>query len=220
MNTKPLLIAGLVIAAAGIGVGLVGFGALSGRGDAQRAAALRPDPGWEATRFPDFLLVDQDGRPVDQSVLDGHITIVDFIFTSCPLQCPAMTGGLWTLGEELKTTGVRFLSMSIDPERDTPERLKKYASDYSADPSQWRFLTGEKDSVRRIVRDSLRYEVSDNPDSIVPLADGSTMQNIVHPPHYILVGPDRAVLGTFYYQDPAALDRLRERVRTIAATLR
>lgn len=220
MNAKPLLIAGLVLAGAGIVVGLFGRGLLSsGPARFDPAAALRPDPGWENVPFPDFSLVDQDGKAVDQTILDGHVTIVDFIFTSCPLQCPAMTGALWQVSEELKETPVRFLSMSIDPAHDTPERLKKYAAEYGVDTTRWSFVTGEKDIVRNIVRGALSFDVSDNPDSQVTLADGSTMQNIVHPPHFVLVGPDRKVLGIFYYQDPAQMKRLNDRARKIAATL-
>jgi protein SCO1/2 len=219
MNPKPLIITGLVITGAGILVGLLGLSLFRPDG-APGLGPLQPDVGWEDARIPDFALVDQDGQPVDQTILDGEVTILDFIFTNCPLQCPAMTGGLWQLSEELKGTGVRFLSMSIDPERDTPERLSKYAADYSADPDRWKFLTGEKDVVRRIVSDSLRFEVSDNPESRVTLPDGSTMDNIVHPPHYILIGPQRQVLGIYWYQAPTEVQRLRDRARAIDAALR
>jgi cytochrome oxidase Cu insertion factor (SCO1/SenC/PrrC family) len=226
MNARSLLIAGMVLAGAGVVVGLMGRG-LTGSGHiggsepagSDAGAALRPDPGWENVRFPEFALVDQDGEPVDQSVLDGRVTAVDFIFTSCPLQCPAMTGAMWQLSEDLKGTPVRFLSMSIDPAHDTPERLREYAAGYGVDTGRWLFLTGDKDVVRGIVRESLMYDVSDNPESQITLADGSTMQNIVHPPHFILVGPQRQVLGTFYFQDPAQVSRLRERAAKIAATL-
>ncbi len=221
MNAKPLLMAGIFIAGVGIVVGLFGRGLTPGRvARPDPGAVLRPDPGWENIPFPDFSLVDQDGKAVDQSILDGRVTIVDFIFTSCPLQCPAMTGALWQLSEDLKDTPVRFLSMSIDPVRDTPERLTKYAAEYHIDPARWLFVTGEKDIVRHIVRDALMFEVSDNPDSQVTLADGSSMPNIVHPPHFVLVGPDRKVLGIFYYQDPAQMQRLQDRAKKIAATLR
>lgn len=222
MNPRPLLIAGLILAAGGIAVGLLGRGLL--RSDPPSAAPaaelLKPDDGWEGVRFPDFSLIDQDGTPADATVLDGRVTIVDFIFTSCPLQCPPMTGALWALSEELKGADVRFLSLSIDPERDTPERLRAYAAQYGIDTDRWRFLTGDKEAIRGIVRDALMFEVSDNPESKVTLADGSTMDNIIHPPHFILVGPGREVLGITFYQDARQIERLEARAREIATSLK
>lgn len=224
MKLTSVHLTNMILAVAVIAAGVLGVGLFLGRSERATSAAetalLRPDPGWEDVRFPDFSLVDQNGKAVNQTIFDGRVTIVDFIFTSCPLQCPAMTGSLWAVGEELKNMPVRFLSMSIDPDRDTPERLKKYAADYGIDPGRWPFLTGGKDVVRNIVRNALMFEVSDNPDSQVTLADGSTMPNIIHPPHFVLVGPNRQVLGIFYYQDSAQMDRLKDRARRLAQTIR
>jgi protein SCO1 len=223
VNPKPFLIGGLIVAGGGIAIGLLGWGLSRGMDparpptDVERYFAI--DEGWEGVQFPDFSLIDQDGRSVDQTTLDDRITIVDFIFTNCPLQCPAMTGALWALSEDLKDTRVQFLSLSIDPERDTPERLREYAGQYGIDTQRWRFLTGDKEAIRGIVRNALMFEVSDNPDSKVTLADGSTMDNIIHPPHFILIGPSRQVMGITFYQDQTQVDRLKARARALAEAL-
>lgn len=220
MRFKALFIIALVLSGAGAVVGLLGMAMFGVDTRPPQADLLKPDQGWEGVRMPDFALVDQDGKPVDATIFDGRVTILDFIFTSCPLQCPAMTGAMWAVSQELKGTGVRYLSMSIDPARDTPERMRTYASDYKIDLSEWRFVTGPEGAVRGIVRNALMFEVSENLDSKVTLPDGSTMPNIVHPPQFILIGPQRQVLGIYFYQDPVQIDRLKERAREIAGTLR
>jgi protein SCO1 len=176
---------------------------------ARTSEGLAIDPGWEGVRIPEFSMVDQDGRPVSESILHGQVTIVDFIFTHCPLQCPVMTGQMWDMSLAMADSRVRFLSISIDPERDTPERLRQYAAAQGADHSRWAFLTGEP-GVARGMLETVGYDVREMQENI-ELPDGSTMANIIHPTSFFLVGPDRQILGTFSYDVPEEMDRLRGR---------
>ncbi len=90
---------------------------------------------------PDFDLVDQYGEPVNMSHFEGKIVVMTFVYTHCPDVCPAITYQMKKLAEELGDDygeSVVFLSVTVDPARDTPERLKSFASGYNA---SWQFLT-------------------------------------------------------------------------------
>lgn len=104
---------------------------------------------------PDFSLVDQDGQPFTDEDLAGRIHLIGFIYTSCPDICPAITAQMRALQVELARTGltdrVHLVSITVDPEYDTPEQLAAYARRFGADTASWRFLTGRPDHVRTVV---------------------------------------------------------------------
>ncbi|MEZ6319414.1 MAG: SCO family protein [Phycisphaerales bacterium] len=163
---------------------------------------------------PAFGLTDQNGNPVDESILDGRYTVVDFIFTSCPLYCPTMTAEMKRIQDATAGTGLRFLSLSIDGEVDTPERLLAWGEAYGADPDRWVFATGAPASVWAIAR-TLGFDVSLEDDDITK-ADGSVAANINHPTRLILVGPDRRVIDMAAYTVPGEVDALIAKARKLA----
>ncbi len=203
-----MLIAGILLLVSSIAIMVGGESP-----EVRRARA--PDPGLEDYRIPDFALIDQDGNPVDASIFEGRYTILDFIFTNCPFVCPGMNAQMARLQDELRGTGVRFVSISVDPERDTPERLRDYADQLGADPLRWRFLTGTKDATWAIARDALSFDVSPDPSRMIPTKGGGQMVNINHPSKLILVGPDRQVLGLYSYSFEPDIQRLMQRVRLL-----
>ena len=90
---------------------------------------------------PDFSLVDQTGAPVNLTLYEGKVVVVSFVYTYCPDVCPALTYQLRKLSEELGDDygeSVEFITITVDPVRDTPERLASFAENNKAD---WRFLT-------------------------------------------------------------------------------
>jgi protein SCO1/2 len=105
-------------------------------------------------KIPDFTLTDQDSHPVRLSDFRGKVVAVNFIYTRCPLPdvCPRLSANFALLqrrfrrhlGKEL----VR-LSMTIDPQYDTPEVLQDYAKRWGAQPESWRFLTGPAEEIQR-----------------------------------------------------------------------
>ncbi len=104
---------------------------------------------------PDFSLVDQNGAPLSSADMRGSWVLVDFIYTTCPGPCPILTG----LHAELRRSfdpalaaRVRFVSISLDPAKDTPEALTSYARARGADLPGWSFLTGPPDDVAEVVR--------------------------------------------------------------------
>jgi len=102
---------------------------------------------------PEFDLTDQEGRRVALKALRGKVVAVTFIFASCTDTCPLLTAKMAAVQDRLGTTfgpDVRFVSITVDPERDTPPVLKRYAETYHANPAGWSFLTGTPAEIRRI----------------------------------------------------------------------
>ena len=94
---------------------------------------------------PEFTLTDQDGRRVALKELRGKVLAVTFIFASCADTCPLLTAKLAAVQDRLGAAfgpDVRFVSITVDPERDTPEVLKRYAQAHRANSAGWSFLTG------------------------------------------------------------------------------
>jgi protein SCO1/2 len=102
---------------------------------------------------PDFVLVSQDGTEVGLASLRGKVVVVAFIYTSCSDVCPLLTEKMARVQDDLGESfgrDVAFVSITVDPERDTSEVLRAYAEAFDADPAGWFFLTGEVEAVRRV----------------------------------------------------------------------
>ncbi|HYI08907.1 MAG TPA: SCO family protein [Thermoanaerobaculia bacterium] len=99
---------------------------------------------------PDAQLVDETGRTVSLGAMKGSVTVYDFIFTHCTGTCPIMTNNMRALTPKIaKDAPVRFVSISVDPARDTPEVLAAYAKSVRNDP-RWTFLTGNRDDIVKL----------------------------------------------------------------------
>jgi protein SCO1/2 len=108
---------------------------------------------------PAFKLVSQDGAPVTLADYRGRVVAVTFILTLCTSTCPVLTPMMSTVQDRLGRdfgTKIAFVSITVDPERDTPEDLKMYAQAYGANLAGWSFLTGSPDVIRDVTR---RYGV-------------------------------------------------------------
>ena len=90
--------------------------------------------------LPDFQLTDQDERPFGKKNMEGRVWIVDFVFTRCPTVCTTLSERMSKLQVRLRNTGgdVRLLSISVDPEHDTPAVLKEYAKSSGGSPGSGR----------------------------------------------------------------------------------
>jgi protein SCO1 len=108
---------------------------------------------------PPFMLTSQDGKPVALADLRGKVVAVTFIYTECPDICPMLTQKMVQVQDELGPDfgkKIAFVSISLDPEHDTPAVLKDYAQFWGAKPEGWSFLTGSLEAVRDVTR---RYGV-------------------------------------------------------------
>lgn len=114
-------------------------------------------------RIPDVTLLDMEGGAVAvASVLDAEGPIVlQFVFTTCPTICGPLSGVLSSLQEsnEPPLTSLRLVSISIDPEHDRPERIRRYAKGLGANP-RWRFYTGDRDAIVAVQKAFDAYQVN------------------------------------------------------------
>ena len=119
----------------------------------------------EIGNIPQFEFTNSDGNTVTLDNLKGKVWVADFIFTTCTMACPMMTGNMNIVHKKFKKNdNVRLVSISVYPEYDTPEVLKNYASQYDADTEKWLFLTGKEDAVKDIIRDG--FKIGDYEDII------------------------------------------------------
>jgi protein SCO1/2 len=102
---------------------------------------------------PQFTFTAQDGKTVSSEDFKGKIWVANFIFTRCAGPCPMMTSRMAEVNQALgnKATDVELVSITVDPEYDTPEVLKKYGEQAGASPDRWKFLTGPKEQVETVV---------------------------------------------------------------------
>jgi cytochrome oxidase Cu insertion factor (SCO1/SenC/PrrC family) len=119
--------------------------------------------------LPDFSLIERDRRQVTRADLRGKVWIANFIYTTCTDTCPLQSARLAALQRDLAAErDVRFLSITVDPRRDTPVVLAKYASRYEADRERWWFLTGDKQAIYRLIQEGFRLSVEDPTESAAP----------------------------------------------------
>ena len=107
--------------------------------------------------IPSFEFTDSDGNLISQEELSGKIWVADFIFTTCTMACPVMTGNMNLIHKAFKNNDkVRIVSISVYPEYDTPEILKEYASRYNANTNRWHFLTGPEENVKHVIKNGFK----------------------------------------------------------------
>lgn len=114
-----------------------------------------PELPGERDPAPGFELLDQQGRPVSLTDLRGSAVLLDFVFTRCEGPCPILTADRARLQRQLSPqlkAHTHFVSISLDPGYDTPERLRAYGENFGADFEHWSFLTGSHESVQKVVQ--------------------------------------------------------------------
>jgi protein SCO1/2 len=159
-------------------------------------------------RVPAFTLTDQTGQPLSSRELDGKVWVADFVFTSCSEVCPRLTSEMAKLQRYLVNRGAdgrtRLVSISVDPARDTVERLAAYAAGFQADPRVWKFATGPAQQIEDAVVRGFKMGISREPDD--GSADGFA---IVHGTRFVLVDGAGQIRGYYDAGDALQMERLR-----------
>ncbi len=105
----------------------------------------------------DFTLTNQDGRVTSLADLTNHVWLADIIFTRCTGPCPILTGHMKSLEDALpKTSAARLVTLTTDPDYDTPALMKRYGERFGADLGRWMFLTGTKAQIAALGSGSLK----------------------------------------------------------------
>ena len=154
-------------------------------------ACSKPKPLDILGQVPPFHLTAQDGSTFDSGTLLGHVWAADFIFTNCEGPCPRMSAKMETLQRQ-SPPDLRLVSFSVDPARDTPPVLAKYAQQFHADTRRWSFLTGDQPTLHQLGKTAFHLQSVDG--------------TLVHSTRFVLVDQKGRIRG--YYSigsdDPVA----------------
>ncbi len=147
-----------------------------------------------AKELPDFEFPECMGGTVSRDSLKGRPWVASFVFTRCTTTCPMITKAMMDLQKELgdKNTDVQFVTFSVDSNYDTPEILKKYSENFSANHDRWKFLTGEESAIHNIIINGFSLYVKPN-------AGEARMPGfeVAHSNRVVLVNEDSIPVATF-----------------------
>jgi protein SCO1/2 len=161
-------------------------------------------------KVQNISLINQLGDTVSLDDIKGSIIIADYFFTRCPSICPTLTKNMKVLQDAMRmkdfrrridSTFVRFISFSVDPERDSADVLKRYADKYSVNHDTWWFLTGDKKKIYDFALNELK----------IGLQDGEGVDsNFIHTQKFVLIDKERVVRGYYNGLDSASMSKLAE----------
>lgn len=210
MRRSKYLMGGVALA---VGSAVLAGGIFALRGNGSAALPIY----WEA---PAFALVDQRGDSLQAADLRGTVWAVSFIFTNCKGVCPLISAKLARVRDTLAADGLlgsdaRLISITVDPDRDTPEVLREYAAHFGGSPpSEWAFLTGSPpEAVRRMIQEGFRVTAVD-PSAAVP-ADRSADYQVQHSPRLMVVDPRGRIRGTYDATDGGVVERVAADIRAL-----
>jgi len=142
----------------------------------------------------DFSLTNQLGKTVSLADLRGHVWVADIIFTRCPGPCLKMSREMKELDQSLSAkNSARLISLTTDPEYDTPPILKAYSERLGGISDRWLFLTGTKDQIRKLARDSLGLGAEEKK----PEERDSSNDLFIHTTIFVVVDKQARLRGVF-----------------------
>lgn len=151
--------------------------------------------GW----MTDFVLTERKGNTVSSDDLKGQPYIVSFFYSTCPSICVQQNQMVKELQKEFEGEGVRFVSISVDPETDTPEAMREYAARFGADPEKWLFMTGDLTYIRRVGAEVFRLAVDQK----------------FHTEKFVLVDAEGAIVGYYSWPEPKQFQKLKADIRNM-----
>ena len=146
-----------------------------------------------AAPLPSFKLTGQDGQEFDSSSLRGHVWVGSFFFTNCPSVCFRLNQIIAGLQSANPDSDTRYVSISCDPDHDTPEALDRYARHFHADPARWTFLTGDMKTIGQIGNQMFRVSV----------------ERATHSDRAVVVDRSGHVRGRLRLTEPDQLEKLK-----------
>jgi protein SCO1 len=206
--SKPrLLLLGISVLSLGIVLGTFFWLKLAPRPSLSGWGVKPPEGLSRYGAVPEFSLIERSGKTVTLANLRGTIWVADFIYTACTDTCPLQTVEMGKLQAEWSDkSGLKLISFSVDPEKDTAEVLSRYADRYKADSQRWLFLTGAKEEITRLVQEGFKL-------SAVPIVNAESSEGVImHSPRFVLVDRQAQIRGYYDSRDQQALERLKKDV--------
>jgi protein SCO1/2 len=159
-------------------------------------------------KVSDFHLTNQLGQEVSLKDLEGKVLLVDFFFTSCPSICPTLTKNLKLIQDAYvkNDTLLQILSFSVDPERDTVDKLRQYGYQHQINPDNWWLLTGSKKEIYDLARNDFYVTVTEG--------DGGP-DDFIHTEKLVLIDKNRNIRGYYNGLDSNAIKRVAGDIATL-----
>ena len=174
----------------------------------------RPDPLPVLAGVPEFSLTNQLGANVTLGALKGHVWVADLIFTRCAGSCVMMTKHLSAVQSRLPAGGdVKLVSVTADPNYDSPEILKKYAEKAGAIPGTWNFLTGPKQDVYQLAIQGLKFALVEKEPGKRDYSDDL----FIHSTLLMIVDPQGRIRATVEGAETNAPDMVIQMVNRVIA---
>ena len=142
-----------------------------------------------------FQLTAQDGQPFDSATLNGKIWVASFFFTNCPAVCWRLNQALAAVQANKPGSEVHYVSVTCDPDNDTPAALQKYADHFKADPARWKFLTGDLADLKAVGK---TFQV--------------TLDKGLHSDRVFVVDRQGAIRGIFQLTEEKDVERFKKRL--------
>ena len=151
-------------------------------------------------RVPNATLVERSGAKVSLGDLKGSVWVADFIFTRCAGTCQVMSRKMAGLQKSLHKAGnVKLVSITVDPDFDTPEQLTDFAKLYQADDERWLFLTGGEKQIQRLATEAFKLTLMEGTDPLEP---------IIHSTRFVLVDANGNIRGYYDGMENESSQRL------------
>ena len=134
--------------------------------------------------IPSFELIDNYGNLFTEENISGKIWVADLIFTTCAGPCPVMSTEMKSVHQTfLENDNIRMITITVNPDYDTPDILTEYGKRYDADFSKWHFLTGEYDNIQNLIANGFKM--------------GDIEEIVFHSTRFALIDPNMKIRG--YY---------------------
>ena len=185
------------------------------------AALVDPDPqtraaydlGAASTSLGAFTFTERSGREISDEDLGDTVWVAAFVFSRCPSSCPLISAEMAKLQAELEGTDTRLVSITVDPDYDTPEVLDDFAHRYGAKPDRWWFLTGSKKETYALIQRGFLQSVAE-----ASTADRDAgAEAVLHSTKLALVDRGNRVVGLFDIRDDRGMEELRDRLAILGA---
>ena len=161
------------------------------------------------SQVSDFSLIERSGRPFGLADLKGRVWVASFFFSQCTRLCPLTMPQLARLQDSI--TEVVLVSITVDPQRDTPPVLAEFAERFQAQPERWYFLTGDQPTIYALSLHSFLMAVEEVP--LYELTPGE--DEFRHDGHFALVDRRARVRGYYDPLDDEAMTRLRQDIPSL-----